>query len=102
MAGLAAWLVDEQGLRPGDRVAIAMRNVPEWTVAFWAAMVAGLVAVPLNAWWTGDQLAGALEHAGARVLVADPERVTALADHADLPPIVRVRGEGPAPAGVVA
>ena len=39
---------------------------------------------------------------GARVLVADPERVTALAGHADLPPIVRVRGEGPAPAGVVA
>ena len=102
VAGLAAWLVDEQGLRPGDRVAIAMRNVPEWTVAFWAAMVAGLVAVPLNAWWTGDQLAGALGHADARVLVADPERVTALAGHADLPPIVRVRGEGPAPAGVVA
>ena len=102
VAGLAAWLVDEQGLCPGDRVAIAMRNVPEWTVAFWAAMVAGLVAVPLNAWWTGDQLAGALEHAGARVLVADPERVAALAGQADLPPIVRVRGEGPTPTGVLA
>src|SRR5918995_3464130 len=59
VTGLAAWLRDEHRLRPGDRVAIAMRNVPEWSVAFWAAMVAGLVAVPLNAWWTGDQLAGA-------------------------------------------
>ncbi|MFC5138017.1 class I adenylate-forming enzyme family protein [Actinomycetospora rhizophila] len=99
VAGLAAWLAD-QGLRPGDRVAVAMRNVPEWTVAFWAAMVSGLVVVPLNAWWTGDQLAGAIAHAGARVVIADPERVAALDGHRGLPPIVRVRGEGPA--GVVA
>jgi acyl-CoA synthetase (AMP-forming)/AMP-acid ligase II len=102
VTGLAAWLRDEHRLRPGDRVAIAMRNVPEWSVAFWAAMVAGLVAVPLNAWWTGDQLAGAIGHAEARVVVADPERVAALTGREDLPPVVRVRGEGPAPPGVVA
>lgn len=101
VAGLAAWLREAHGLRRGDRVAIAMRNLPEWSVAFWAAMVAGLVVVPLNAWWTGDQLAGAIEHAGARVVVADPERVAALGDRAGLPPVVRVRGEGPTPPGVV-
>ncbi|GAA4790173.1 class I adenylate-forming enzyme family protein [Actinomycetospora chlora] len=101
VAGLVRWLTG-QGLRPGDRVAIAARNVPEWSVAFWAGMVAGLVVVPLNAWWTGDQLAGAIAHAGARVVVADPERVDALAGRAGLPPVVRVRGEGAAPPGVVA
>lgn len=100
VAGLATWLVDGQGLAPGDRVAVAMRNVPEWPVAFWAAIVAGLVVVPLNAWWTGDQLAGAIAHAQARVVIADPERVGALRDHHDLPPVVRVRGEGPTPPGV--
>ncbi|GAA4905819.1 acyl-CoA synthetase (AMP-forming)/AMP-acid ligase II [Actinomycetospora succinea] len=92
---LARWLVDDQGLRPGERLAIAMRNVPEWTVAFWAGVVAGLVVVPLNAWWTGEQLAGALRHAQARVVVADPERVAALAGQADLPPVVAVRGDPP-------
>ncbi|GLZ45422.1 fatty acid--CoA ligase [Actinomycetospora sp. NBRC 106375] len=102
VAALARWLTREQGLAPGDRVAVAMRNVPEWTVAFWAAIVSGLVVVPLNAWWTGEQLAGAVGHADARVIVADPERVAALAGRADLPPIVRVRGEGRAPDGVLA
>ena len=102
VGGLARWLTEDRGLAPGDRVAIAMRNVPEWPMAFWAAVVAGLVVVPLNAWWTGEQLAGAAAHAGARAVVADPERVAALAGRPDLPPIVRVRGEGPPPAGVVA
>ncbi len=41
------------GVRPGDRVAIAMRNLPEWPVAFFAALLAGAIATPLNAWWTG-------------------------------------------------
>ncbi|MHC1561009.1 class I adenylate-forming enzyme family protein [Actinomycetospora sp. C-140] len=101
VAGLAAWLTGELGLRPGDRVAVAMRNVPEWTVAFWAAIVSGLVVVPLNAWWTGDQLAGAVGHADARVIVADPERVAALAGRAGLPPVLAVRGDG-STAGVLA
>ncbi|MEJ2865257.1 class I adenylate-forming enzyme family protein [Actinomycetospora flava] len=100
VAALASWLA-EQRLRPGDRVGVAMRNVPEWTVVFWAAMVSGLVVVPLNAWWTGEQLAGAIAHADARVVVADPERVASLAGRST-PPLVRVRGEGPTPRGVVA
>ena len=35
VASVAAWLA-ERGLRPGDRVAIAMRNLPEWLLAYWA------------------------------------------------------------------
>lgn len=51
-SALARRFVDEYGLRPGDRAVVAMRNHPEWQTAFWAAQLAGLVAVPLNAWWT--------------------------------------------------
>ena len=54
---------------PGDRVAIAMRNYPEWVVAFWAATCAGAVVVPLNAWWTGPELAYGLTDSGSVVLV---------------------------------
>lgn len=51
-SALARRFVDVYGLRPGDRAVVAMRNHPEWQTAFWAAQLAGLVAVPLNAWWT--------------------------------------------------
>lgn len=62
------------GLRKGERVAIAMRNLPEWPVAFFATVLAGGVAAPLNAWWAGEELRFALHDCGARVLIADTER----------------------------
>ncbi|MEU0736315.1 orotidine-5'-phosphate decarboxylase [Streptomyces lavendulocolor] len=54
---------------------VAMRNHPEWQVAFWAAQLAGLVAVPLNAWWTEDEFSYALDDCRPRVLLVDGERV---------------------------
>ncbi len=62
-------------VRPGDRVAIAMRNRPEFVVAFWGAALAGAIVVPLNSWWTGGELTYALRDAGVSVLVADAERL---------------------------
>ena len=59
-------LIDDYGVRKGDRVAIAMRNFPEWLVAFWAAAVAGAVVVPLNAWWTGPELSSTASTTPAR------------------------------------
>ena len=91
--GLANLLLDDVGLAPGDRIGIAMRNLPEWSVVFWAAQVAGLVAVPLNAWWTGPELVWAVGDSGARLVVADAERTAALSGHVDVP-LVRVRGTG--------
>ena len=44
------------GVKKGDRVAIIMRNLPEWSVAFWAAVLIGAIVTPLNAWWTGPEL----------------------------------------------
>ena len=56
VTALAAALVADFGVKKGDRVAIAMRNYPDWVVAFWATVQIGAVAVPLNAWWTANEL----------------------------------------------
>lgn len=66
--------LQERGVKKGDRVALAMRNLPEWPVAFFAAAVAGAIVVPLNAWWTGEELAFGLADSGAAVLICDAER----------------------------
>jgi long-chain acyl-CoA synthetase len=97
-----AWALREDlGVGKGDRVAIAMRNVPEWSVAFWAATSIGAVAVPLNAWWTGEELHYGLTDSGAEVAVVDRERLSRIEPHlADLPLrclIVAKPGEGGLP-----
>ncbi|MFD5111117.1 class I adenylate-forming enzyme family protein [Streptomyces sp. NPDC058391] len=74
-SALANRLVDVYGLRPGDRAVVAMRNHPEWQIAFWAAQLAGLVAVPLNAWWTEDEFTYALDDCTPGVLLVDGERL---------------------------
>ncbi|PXW75094.1 acyl-CoA synthetase (AMP-forming)/AMP-acid ligase II [Blastomonas natatoria] len=71
------------GIAKGDRVALAMRNLPEWPVAFFAIVSIGAIAVPLNAWWTGAELAYGLADSGARLLIADAERLDRIAPHLD-------------------
>ena len=101
-AGLAGTLIDRFGIRPGDRVAIAMRNLPEWVMAFWASIAAGAVVVPLNAWWTGAELAYGLGDSGSTVAFTDEERreriLPHLAETPDLRAIVVV-SEEPDPGG---
>ncbi len=80
-AHLAHVLRDRFGVREGDRVAIAMRNFPEWSVAFWAAAAAGAVIVPLNSWWTGDELQYGLSDSGTKVLFADGPRAASIAPY---------------------
>ena len=92
VAGLARLLHDEYGLRRGDRVAVTMRNYPEWAPWFYACVVSGMVFVPLNAWWTGPELRYALGNCEARLVVADGERA-AILEGIDLP-MIEVRGEG--------
>ncbi len=67
------------GVNKGDRVALAMRNLPEWPVVFFAAVSIGAICVPLNAWWTGQELAYGLSNSGAKVLVCDAERLDRIA-----------------------
>jgi long-chain acyl-CoA synthetase len=72
---LGSLLVEHYGVQPGDRVAVGMRNYPEWVIAFAAITSIGAISVSLNAWWTEDELDYALDDSGATVLVADAERV---------------------------
>jgi long-chain acyl-CoA synthetase len=78
-ASALGWrLAEDYGVQKGDRVAIAMRNFPEWPTAFWAAVAIGAVAVPINAWGTGDELAYGLSDSGAKVAIVDEERLERL------------------------
>lgn len=79
VAAIAAHL-KEKGIKKGDRVAIGMRNYPEWVVSFWACQAIGAVTVALNAWWTGGELDYALEDSGASLLIVDEERLERLKD----------------------
>jgi long-chain acyl-CoA synthetase len=100
VAALAARFSERYGLEPGDRIAVAMRNYPEWPLVFWGAIAAGLVVVPLNAWWTARELRYALEDSGARLLVADGERMEVVGDSLSGLPlrgVIAVRHEGELP-----
>ena len=63
------------GVKKGDRVAVIMRNIPEWPVAFWAGILAGAIVTPLNAWWTGPELEYGLADSGTKIAIVDDERL---------------------------
>ena len=81
----------DQGVRKGDRVALAMRNLPEWPAVMFGALLAGAIVTPLNAWWTGAELEYGLTDSGSKVLFVDAERLERLAEHLhNCPDLVRV------------
>ena len=75
-AGAARALRHEFGLAPGGRVAIVMRNRPEYLEALFAIWHAGLVAVPVNARLHRDEIAYILEHSGSAVAVTDDDHAS--------------------------
>ena len=81
VATLANTLRDRYGVSKGDRIAIVMRNLPEWVVAFWAAAACGAVVVPVNAWWQGAELEYALVDSGSVMAFVDTERLERLRPH---------------------
>ena len=83
---LGAVLRDKYGVQPGDRVAILGSNSPDWVTAFWASQWAGAVGVAFNAWWSGPEVAFALDHCAPAVIVADRRRRELLAG-SDVPVI---------------
>ena len=99
---IGALLVERYDVGRGDRVAIAMRNYPEWITSFVAITSIGAVAVPLNAWWQTEELVYGLNDCGAKVLIADPERIERLAPgrHQVDCAVVAARATGELPAGV--
>jgi len=98
-AAIANWL-SLQGVRPGDRVAIAMRNYPEWMLAYWAVVSMGAVAVGMNAWWVPGEMHFALKDSAPRVMICDQERLLRFEEiRGDFPDLVvaAVRLEGDVP-----
>lgn len=78
-ADALAWSLRERlGVQPGDRVAIAMRNRPEWVVAFLGAALAGAVPAPVNSFGLHDELLAACATVEPRVLIADADRLQRL------------------------
>lgn len=74
-------LTEQYGVVKGDRVAVIMRNYPQWPVPFFAALSIGAIATPMNSWWTGDELEYGLHDSGAKVAVMDPQILDRLRDH---------------------
>ncbi|WP_439817894.1 class I adenylate-forming enzyme family protein [Zavarzinia sp. CC-PAN008] len=76
-----AQALQAMGVVKGDRVAIVMRNLPEWPVAFYAALALGAIVTPLNAWWTGPELEYGLADSGSKVAIVDSERLERIYEH---------------------
>jgi long-chain acyl-CoA synthetase len=79
------------GVCKGDRVALVMRNLPEWPAAFFGIALTGAIVVPLNAWWTGPELQYGLIDSGAKAAIVDAERLERMAEHLqDCPALTRL------------
>jgi long-chain acyl-CoA synthetase len=99
---LASLLVNVYGVKKGDRVAVAMRNFPEWVMSFAAIISVGAINVSMNSWWTEDEMDFALEDSGATVLICDQQRfdIGAASCVQKNIKVLVVRAEKPLPAGV--
>lgn len=68
-----------RGVTAGDRVALVMRNLPEWMLIYWACTTMGVVVVALNAWWRGNELELAIQQTEPKIIFADEDRIMRLA-----------------------
>ncbi|MES2340472.1 MAG: class I adenylate-forming enzyme family protein [Pseudomonadota bacterium] len=82
---LAAAMVADYGVEKGDRVALSLRNYPEWILGFMAATSIGAIAVAMNALWQPHEMEYGLRDSGAKLLLADQERLDRLAACEDAP-----------------
>ena len=76
---VAGWLA-RQGVLPGDRVAIFMKNCPEYLMLQYGIWYAGAAIVPINAKLHAREAAWIVENSGAKFCFADPKMTGALSD----------------------
>jgi long-chain acyl-CoA synthetase len=102
VAAIADWLF-RQGVQPGDRVAVAMRNYPEWLLVYWACVSVGVAVVGMNAWWVADELEYALEDSAPKVVFCDRERLERILERPKMAAGIKLVATRTAdlPAGVV-
>lgn len=79
---IAHQLVERFKVKQSDRIAIAMRNYPEWMMAYCAIVSLGAIAVPLNSWGKAEDLQYGLSDSGASVVFCDQQRYEAIAGFA--------------------
>ena len=71
---LASRLQKQQGVKPGERIAIAMRNRPEWVIAFAAIALIGAVPVPMNSFGLTSELMSSINDTTPGWLICDADR----------------------------
>ncbi len=91
------------GVGRNDRVAVSMRNYPEWVVSYWATVSLGAALVGMNAWWTPTEMEYALKDSSPKVLIVDGERLERLLQITDAPAmhLIVARHDGVIPASAV-
>jgi len=92
---LASFLSRELGLKKGERVAIMLANCPEFVVADFALIKAGLVRVPVNPRYAGPEVEFILNHSGAAALLTS-DAFAAVVDSISAPSLRQVIVTGPA------
>ena len=75
---LSAFLQKEVGIKKGDKVAIAMRNYPEYLIILMAVASIGGIVVFVNAWWTTEEMEYGFDDSTAKVCFADKERLATI------------------------
>src|SRR5450759_3945415 len=70
---IAAAMRDELGVKPGDRIAVALTNVPELGLVFTAAARIGAIMVPFNYMLKAEELTRSISDCQAKVLITEPD-----------------------------
>jgi acyl-CoA synthetase (AMP-forming)/AMP-acid ligase II len=96
---LSSGLKTKLKLLPGDRVALAMKNCPEYYEILFACWHAGLTAVPMNAKLHAKEFAYILENSGAKACFATPDLASSV-DGISIEKLKNFYGEPAAPAEV--
>lgn len=84
---LAGWLVKEHGVSRGDRLGLAMRNLPEWFIVYFAAARLGAIATLLNSRGAPEELCLTARQVGCSLVFADEQRARAMRQQLDCPVI---------------
>ena len=73
--------LQDEGIKPNDRVGICMQNCTEWAVIYLALAGYGVTAVPFNSWWKTEELDYGIEHSEVKLIFVDPKRYELIKNH---------------------